>query len=72
MMDPELFMLDEPSLELAPIVVEELFERIIQIRETGKTILLIEQNVSWPCPSRIGAISLKPETSKWREEAKIY
>jgi branched-chain amino acid transport system ATP-binding protein len=46
MMDPELLMLDEPSLGLAPIVVEELFERIIQIRETGKTILLIEQNAS--------------------------
>jgi branched-chain amino acid transport system ATP-binding protein len=46
MMDPELLMLDEPSLGLAPIVVEELFERIIQIREAGKTILLIEQNAS--------------------------
>jgi branched-chain amino acid transport system ATP-binding protein len=46
MMDPELLMLDEPSLGLAPIVVEEIFELIIKIRKTGKTILLIEQNAS--------------------------
>jgi branched-chain amino acid transport system ATP-binding protein len=46
MMDPELLMLDEPSLGLAPIIVEEIFELIIKIRTTGKTILLIEQNAS--------------------------
>ena len=46
MMDPELLMLDEPSLGLAPIVVEEIFELLIRIRERGKTILLIEQNAS--------------------------
>lgn len=46
MMDPELLMLDEPSLGLAPIIVEEIFELIIRIRATGKTILLIEQNAS--------------------------
>jgi branched-chain amino acid transport system ATP-binding protein len=46
MMDPELLMLDEPSLGLAPIIVEEIFELIIKIRKAGKTILLIEQNAS--------------------------
>jgi branched-chain amino acid transport system ATP-binding protein len=46
MMSPELLMLDEPSLGLAPIIVEEIFELIAKIRETGKTILLIEQNAS--------------------------
>jgi branched-chain amino acid transport system ATP-binding protein len=46
MMSPDLLMLDEPSLGLAPIVVEEIFEHIIKIRDTGKTILLIEQNAS--------------------------
>ncbi|MEW9122219.1 MAG: ABC transporter ATP-binding protein [Thermotaleaceae bacterium] len=44
MMDPELIMLDEPSLGLAPILVEEIFELILKIKEAGKTILLIEQN----------------------------
>ncbi|MEA4897366.1 ABC transporter ATP-binding protein [Bacillota bacterium Meth-B3] len=46
MMDPELLMLDEPSLGLAPIVVEEIFELLIRINKGGKTILLIEQNAS--------------------------
>ena len=46
MMDPELLMLDEPSLGLAPIVVEEIFELLMRIHEHGKTILLIEQNAS--------------------------
>ena len=46
MMDPKIIMLDEPSLGLAPIVVEEIFELIRKIRDYGKTILLIEQNAS--------------------------
>ena len=46
MMDPDLIMLDEPSLGLAPIVVEEIFELIMKIRDMGKTVLLIEQNAS--------------------------
>lgn len=46
MMDPQIVMLDEPSLGLAPIIVEEIFELILEIRDSGKTILLIEQNAS--------------------------
>jgi len=46
MMDPELVMLDEPSLGLAPIFVEEIFELILKIKRRGKTILLIEQNAA--------------------------
>ena len=46
MMKPELIMLDEPSMGLAPIIVENIFELILKIRDTGKTILLIEQNAS--------------------------
>ena len=46
MMDPDIVMLDEPSLGLAPIIVEGIFDLILQIRDMGKTILLIEQNVS--------------------------
>lgn len=46
MMDPSIIMLDEPSLGLAPIVVEDIFRLIQRINESGKTILLIEQNAS--------------------------
>jgi branched-chain amino acid transport system ATP-binding protein len=41
---PKLLLLDEPSLGLAPIVVEQLFERIVAINRLGVTILLVEQN----------------------------
>ena len=46
MMNPSLVMLDEPSLGLAPIIVEEIFSLIRRIREQGKTVLLIEQNAT--------------------------
>jgi branched-chain amino acid transport system ATP-binding protein len=44
---PKLLMLDEPSLGLAPIVVQEMFETIRMIQKEGTTILLIEQNVQF-------------------------
>jgi len=45
MTQPSLLLLDEPSLGLAPIVVEEVFERIRQVARDGVTVLLVEQNV---------------------------
>ena len=44
MSDPELIMMDEPSLGLAPILVEEVFSIICEINKEGKTVLLVEQN----------------------------
>lgn len=41
---PELLMLDEPSLGLAPLLVKEIFSIIKKINEDGKTVLLVEQN----------------------------
>lgn len=46
MCDPSLLMLDEPSLGLAPIIVEEIFVLIQEIKKMGKTVLLVEQNAS--------------------------
>ena len=44
MSNPRLIMMDEPSLGLAPILVQEVFEIIGQINREGKTVLLVEQN----------------------------
>ena len=41
---PDLVMLDEPSLGLAPLLVREIFDIIRRINENGKTVLLVEQN----------------------------
>lgn len=43
---PKLLMMDEPSLGLAPIVVQEIFRIIRQINDAGTTVLLIEQNAN--------------------------
>jgi branched-chain amino acid transport system ATP-binding protein len=42
---PKLLLLDEPSLGLAPKIVDEVFEKIEQLRHTGITMLIVEQNV---------------------------
>ena len=44
MSSPKLVLLDEPSLGLAPLIVEEVFETIRAVNEQGATILLVEQN----------------------------
>jgi len=44
MADPKLLMLDEPSLGLAPLMVEEVFGVIKEINASGVTVLLVEQN----------------------------
>ena len=46
MMEPRFLMMDEPSLGLAPFVVEEIFKSIWQLHESGITILLVEQNAT--------------------------
>jgi len=44
MSSPKLLMLDEPSMGLAPLLVEQIFEIIRELRASGVTILLVEQN----------------------------
>ena len=44
MSDPKLLLLDEPSMGLAPLVVEQVFNIIEKLKQTGITILLVEQN----------------------------
>jgi branched-chain amino acid transport system ATP-binding protein len=44
MSDPKVLLLDEPSLGLAPLIIEEIFKAFLKIREEGTTILIVEQN----------------------------
>ena len=43
---PKLILLDEPSMGLAPIIVNEIFSIIKDINKTGTTVLLVEQNAN--------------------------
>ena len=43
---PQMIMMDEPSLGLAPIIVQEVFDIIREINRQGMTILLVEQNAN--------------------------
>jgi ABC-type branched-subunit amino acid transport system ATPase component len=44
MLNPELLLLDEPSTGLAPVLVDAIFERIVELNKQGVTVLLVEQN----------------------------
>jgi len=47
MADPSLLLLDEPSMGLAPILVERIYETVREINNQGTTILLVEQNANY-------------------------
>ena len=52
MSQPRLLLLDEPSLGLAPIIIQQIFNTIEQLREQGMTIFLVEQNANQGAEAR--------------------
>ena len=46
MADPKVLLMDEPSMGLAPVLVEQVFEIIQKIRELGRTVFVVEQNAN--------------------------
>lgn len=45
MSDPKILLMDEPSAGLAPVIVQQVFDLVRRIRESGLTVLIVEQNV---------------------------
>jgi len=75
---PKLLMLDEPSMGLAPIFVEKIFEIVREINEQGTTILLVEQNALMALDAadrgyvlETGTIALADDAKKLRENEQV-
>lgn len=60
MSHPKLLMLDEPSMGLSPLFVDQVFEIIKDYHKSGTTILLVEQNAKRRSPSPTAPMSSKP------------
>jgi branched-chain amino acid transport system ATP-binding protein len=78
MSEPKLLLLDEPSMGLAPILVQQIFDIIREINQAGTSILLVEQNayMALSIASRAyvletGKVVLSGEASKLRDDPKI-
>jgi len=75
---PDLLLLDEPSMGLSPVLVEEIFRMIGEINRAGATILLVEQNASMALSIagrayvlETGEIVLSGEAPELRENPRV-
>ena len=78
MAKPKLLLLDEPSMGIAPILVERIYETIAEINRQGTTILLVEQNANFALGVskrayvlETGKVALSDESSKLRENPDV-
>jgi branched-chain amino acid transport system ATP-binding protein len=78
MAEPKLLLLDEPSMGLAPVLVERIYETIEEINKQGTTVLLVEQNANFALSVsnrayvlETGTIALSDESSKLRENPEV-
>ncbi len=78
MANPKLLLLDEPSMGLAPILVERIYETIAEINQQGTTILLVEQNANFALDVskrayvlETGTVALSDVSSKLRENPEV-
>ena len=75
---PKLLLLDEPSMGIAPVLVERIYETITKISRTGTTILLVEQNANYALGVskrgyvlETGRVVLAGESSSLREDPDV-
>jgi branched-chain amino acid transport system ATP-binding protein len=78
MANPKLLLLDEPSMGLAPVLVERIYETIAEINKQGTTILLVEQNANFALDVskrgyvlETGTVALSDEASALRENPEV-
>jgi branched-chain amino acid transport system ATP-binding protein len=78
MAQPKLLLLDEPSMGLAPILVERIYETVVEINKQGTTILLVEQNANFALEVskrgyvlETGQVSLADDAPALRENEEV-
>jgi branched-chain amino acid transport system ATP-binding protein len=78
MANPKLLLLDEPSMGIAPVLVERIYETIVEINRQGTTILLVEQNANYALEvsSRAyvletGSVALADESDRLRDNPEV-
>jgi branched-chain amino acid transport system ATP-binding protein len=78
MASPKLLLLDEPSMGLAPVLVERIYETVEEINKQGTTILLVEQNANFALEVskrgyvlETGAVALADKCSELRENPEV-
>ena len=78
MAQPTLLLLDEPSMGIAPILVERIYETIAEINKQGTTILLVEQNANFALDVskrayvlETGAVTLTDQSAALRENPEV-
>jgi branched-chain amino acid transport system ATP-binding protein len=76
--EPRLLLLDEPSMGIAPILVERIYETIVEINKQGTTILLVEQNANYALGVsnrgyvlETGVVALADESASLRENPEV-
>ena len=75
---PQMLLLDEPSMGLAPVLVERIYETVEEINKQGTTILLVEQNANFALGVshrayvlEVGTITLTDDSEKLRENPEV-
>jgi branched-chain amino acid transport system ATP-binding protein len=78
MANPKLLLLDEPSMGIAPVLVERIYETIVEINHQGTTILLVEQNANYALEVskrayvlETGAVALADQSAKLRDNPDV-
>jgi branched-chain amino acid transport system ATP-binding protein len=78
MANPKLLLLDEPSMGIAPVLVERIYETIVEINRQGTTILLVEQNANYALEVSVrayvletGTIALADQSEKLRDNPDV-
>ena len=78
MANPKLLLLDEPSMGIAPVLVERIYETIVEINRQGTTILLVEQNANYALEVSVrayvletGTVALADQSDKLRDNPDV-